>query len=131
MRTDLISDTLTMIRNASRVRKENTDVPKSKLNLAILEILKREGYISNLKVLDSQKLKLIRVYLSYDNQGKPAISGLKRISKPGLRRYVGKDKIPHVLNGLGIAIISTSRGIVSDKEARQLNTGGEVLLYAW
>lgn len=131
MRTDLIADTLTMIRNAAAAKKEHVDVIKSKLNVSILEILQREGYISNLKTLDSQMPKLIRVYLRYDSQGSSVISGLKRISKPSLKRYVKWDKIPKVLNGLGLAIVSTSKGILTDEQARSAKAGGEVLLYIW
>ncbi len=131
MRTDLIADTFTVIRNASRVNKESVDVIKSKLVLEILEILKREGYIRNLKTLDTQNPKLIRVYLEYSPEGKPAISGLRRISKSSLRIYVSCKRIPKVLNGLGLAIISTSKGLVTDKQAREMKIGGEVLGYVW
>lgn len=131
MRTDLIADVLTMIRNAAAVKKENVDVIKSKQGLSILEILQREGYISNLKTLDSQMPKLIRVYLKYDSEGKSAISGLRRISKSSLRKYVSFRRIPKVLNGLGLAILTTSRGIVTDLQAREMKIGGEVILYVW
>lgn len=131
MRTDLVADTLTMIRNAAAAKKENVDVIKSKLNVSILEILQREGYISNLKTLESQMPKLIRVYLRYDSQGKSVITGLKRISKPSLKKYVKWDRIPKVLNGLGLAIVSTSKGILTDEQARSAKAGGEVLLYIW
>ncbi|MEW6008917.1 MAG: 30S ribosomal protein S8 [Candidatus Omnitrophota bacterium] len=131
MRTDLISDTFTVIRNASIVNKESVDVIKSKTVLAILEILKREGYIRNLKVLDTQNPKLIRVYLEYSSEGKPAISGLHRISKSSLRTYVNSKRIPKVLNGLGLAIISTSKGLLTDKQAREMKIGGEVIGFVW
>lgn len=131
MRTDLVADTLTMIRNAAAAKKESVDVINSKMNLAILEILQNEGYISNLKTLDSQMPKLVRVYLRYDSQGKPVITGLKRVSKPGLKKYVKADRMPKVLNGLGLAIISTSRGIITNEKAREDKIGGEVLLYVW
>lgn len=131
MRTDLVADTLTMIRNAAAAKKESVDVINSKMNLAILEILQNEGYISNLKTLDGQMPKLVRVYLRYDSQGKSVITGLKRVSKPGLKKYVKADRMPKVLNGLGLAIISTSRGIVTNEKAREDKIGGEVLLYVW
>ena len=131
MRTDLVADTLTRIRNACAVKAEKADVIKTKLNLAILEILKREDYISNLKVLESQMPKLIRVYLKYDSSGKSAISGLKRISRSGLRRYVGCKKIPRVLNGLGLAILTTAKGVITNKEARKAGVGGEILAFVW
>ncbi len=131
MRTDLVADTLTMIRNAAAAKKESVDVINSKMNLAILEILQNEGYISNLKTLDSQMPKLVRVYLRYDSQGKSVITGLKRVSKPGLKKYVKADRMPKVLNGLGLAIISTSKGIITNEKAREVKLGGEVLLYVW
>ena len=131
MRTDLVADTLTMIRNAAAAKKESVDVINSKMNLAILQILQNEGYISNLKTLDSQMPKLVRVYLRYDSQGKSIITGLKRISKPGLKKYVKADRMPKVLNGLGLAIISTSKGILTNEKAREDKIGGEVLLYVW
>jgi small subunit ribosomal protein S8 len=131
MRTDLIADSLTVIRNASMVRKEKADIIKSKFNLALLEILQREGYIANFKVLDTQVPKLIRVYLKYDSQGKSAISGLQRISRPGLKRYCSATRIPKVLNGLGLAILSTSKGILTDTQARAQKAGGELLVFVW
>ncbi len=131
MRTDLVADTLTVIRNAYMVKKETADVIKSKLALAILDILKREGYISNFKVLDSQSPKLIRVYLKYDAEGKSAIIGLERISKPSLKKYVHAKRIPKVLNGLGLAIISTSQGVLTNKEAKEKKIGGEFIVAVW
>ena len=131
MRTNLVADTLTMIRNACAVGKLHVDVIKSRINLDILEILKQEDYISNLKVLEAQMPKLIRVYLKYDSEGKSAIIGLKFISKPSLKKYVRYSRIPRVLNGLGSAILSTSKGILVDKQAREMKVGGEVLLFVW
>jgi len=131
MRTDLVADSLTMIRNGCRAKKDSVDIIKSNFNMVILELLKKEGYISNLKVLETQMPKRIRVYLKYDSQGESVILGLKRISRPGLKRYVGAKKIPRVLRGLGTAIISTSKGILSDKEAREKKAGGEVVLFVW
>lgn len=129
-RTDPIADLLTMIRNACRAKKDKVDVPAFKMNTEVLNILKREGYIADLKPLDTPNIKLIRVYLKYAGN-KSAIRNLRRISKPGLRVYTPKRKIPTVLRGLGIAVISTSKGIITDKEARELNIGGEILCYVW
>jgi len=129
-RTDLIADTFTMIRNAIMANKENLDAPASNITKAILEIMKREGYIDNLKFIEDKKQGVLRIYLKYI-AGKSAIRSLKRISRPGLRKYVDKGKIPTVIRGKGIAIISTSRGIITDKEAREQGVGGEVLAYLW
>ncbi|MBU2541878.1 MAG: 30S ribosomal protein S8 [Candidatus Omnitrophica bacterium] len=131
MRTDLVADTLTVIRNAYMIKKETVDVIKNNLILSILEILKRENYISNLKVLEGQTPKLIRVYLKYDSEGKSAIIGLERVSKSSLRRYVHAKRIPKVLNGLGLAILTTSKGVVTNKEAREMKIGGEIILSVW
>ena len=129
-RTDPIADLLTSIRNACRVKKDKVDVLASVINREILNVLKREGYIADFKPLDTSKVNLIRVYLKYIGN-RSAITNLKRVSKPGLRVYRSNDKIPNVLRGLGIAIISTSKGIMTDKEARQLKVGGEILCYVW
>lgn len=129
-RTDPIADLLTSIRNASRAKKDKTDVTSSKMNREILTILKREGYIADFKPLDTSKVNLIRVYLKYIGT-RSAITNLRRISKPGLRVYRPTKKIANVLRGLGIAIISTSKGIMTDKEARELKIGGEILCYVW
>ncbi len=129
-RTDLIADTFAMIRNAAMVGKENLDVPASKMNSAIVEIFKREGYVENIKHIDDKKQGILRIYLKYKNK-KSAIIGLKRVSKPSLRVYVEHDKIPRVLRGRGLAIVSTSKGILTDKEARQQGVGGEVVGYIW
>ncbi len=129
-RTDPIADLLTSIRNASRVKKDKTDVTSSKMNREILTILKREGYIADFKPLDTSKVNLIRVYLKYIGT-RSAITNLRRISKPGLRVYRPTKKIANVLRGLGIAVISTSKGIMTDKEARELKVGGEILCYVW
>lgn len=131
MRTDLVADALTIVRNGLAVKKESVDIIKSKLNLAIIEILKREDYLANFKILETHMPKLIRVYLKYDYQGNPAISGLKRISKSSLRRYVGWRKMPRVLNGLGLAIVSTPKGVISNIEAKKEKVGGEVLAFVW
>ena len=122
--TDPIADYLTRIRNANMVRHESLVVPASKMKKDISEILKRE-------VIDDDKQGVIRIFLKYGKNNERVISGLKRISKPGLRSYVKSDAVPKVLNGLGIAIISTSEGVITDKEARAKNVGGEVLAYVW
>ena len=129
--TDPISDMLTIIRNGSRAGKDRVDVKKSRLGEDILTILKREGYISNIKSVEDKKQGIVRVYLKYETGKVPVITDIKRISKPGLRIYVTNDNIPRVLNGYGIAIISTSRGVMTDKAARKEKIGGEVICYAW
>lgn len=129
--TDPISDMLTVIRNGSRAGKDKVDVKKSKLGEAMLKIFKREGYISNYKAIEDKKQGIIRVYLRYSEGKSPVITNISRVSKPSLRIYVTNDNIPKVLNGFGIAILSTSRGIMTDKEARREKVGGEVLCYAW
>ena len=129
-RTDLISDVFTIIRNATRIKKQTTDVPSSSVVKSIAEILQQEGYINNFKFIDDKKQGLLRIYLKYVN-GKPAIMNLKRISKPGLRIYVNKSQIPSVLRGRGTAFISTSSGIITDKQAKEKKIGGEVLGFVW
>ena len=129
--TDSIADALTIIRNGSRARKDKVDIKRSRLSEEILKIFKREGYISNFKAIEDKKQGVIRVYLRYNPDKSPIITGIKKISKPGLRVYVGNDNIPKVLSGFGIAVISTSRGLMTDKEARKEKIGGEVLCYAW
>ena len=129
--TDPIADFLTRIRNANMVYHESLEVPASKIKRDIAEILKREGFIRDVEYIDDDKQGIIRVFLKYGNDKQRVISGLKRISKPGLRTYVKSDSVPKVLNGLGIAIISTSEGVVTDKEARAKKIGGEVLAYVW
>ena len=129
--TDPIADYLTRIRNANMVRHESLDVPASKIKKDISEILKREGLIRDYEVTEDGKQGMIRIFLKYGQNRQRVISGLKRISKPGLRSYVKADDVPKVLNGLGIAILSTSEGVITDKEARAKNIGGEVLAYVW
>ncbi|GEL13248.1 30S ribosomal protein S8 [Lapidilactobacillus concavus DSM 17758] len=129
--TDPIADYLTRIRNANMVRHDALDVPASKIKKDISEILKREGFIRDYEVTEDGKQGMIRVFLKYGQNKQRVISGLKRISKPGLRSYVKADDVPKVLNGLGIAILSTSEGVLTDKEARAKNVGGEVLAYVW
>jgi len=111
-------------------KKENADIPASKTITAILEILKKTGYIDNFKLIEDNKQNILRVYLKYI-AGRPAIKGIKRISKPGLRVYVKSAKVPSVLRGKGLAVVSTSRGVMTDKEARDLKTGGEIIAYIW
>ena len=129
--TDPIADMLTRIRNANSQKFKTVDVPSSKMKLAIAEILLNEGYIKSYEEIKDDAQGMIRIALKYDEKGTKIISGLKRISKPGLRIYASKEELPRVLNGLGIAILSTSKGIMTDKEARKENIGGEVLAYIW
>lgn len=129
-RTDLIADAFAAVRNAVMVKKENVDVPASKMLKSILEILKKEEYIDNFKLIEDNKQGVLRIYLKY-LAGKSAIRNLKRISRPGLRLYVKKDKVPVVLRGRGLAVISTPKGIMTDEEARQQGLGGEVVAYIW
>ena len=128
---DPIADMLTRIRNANTNKHETVLIPQSKTKLAIAEILKEEGYIVDFKAVESEGIKMIEVTLKYGPNGEKVIQGLKRISKPGLRIYANAEQLPKVLNGLGIAIVSTSKGIITDKNARKLNVGGEVLAYVW
>jgi len=129
--TDPIADMLTRIRNAIIARHKDVEIPQSKEKLAIAEILLKEGYIKGYDVIEDGKQGLIRVALKYGKDGQKVILGLKRISKPGLRVYADKNTVPKVLNGLGISIISTSKGILTDKQARELGVGGEVVCYVW
>lgn len=129
--TDPIADMLTRIRNANSAKHKTVDVPASKMKTAIAEILFREGYIKSFEVISNENQGIIRITLKYDEKGTRVIDGIKRISKPGLRVYAGKEELTKVLNGLGIAIISTSKGLKTDKEAREAGMGGEVLAYVW
>ena len=129
--TDPVADMLTRIRNANAAKFKTVDVPASKMKKAIADTLLEEGYIKNIEVIEDGIQGIIRVTLKYDEKGNKVIDGLKRISKPGLRIYASKDELPKVLNGLGIALISTSKGIMTDKKARELGIGGEVLAYIW
>lgn len=128
--TDPISNTLTLIRNATRARHESVDIPSSKMTKAIAEVLKQDGYIENFRFSEDGKQGILRVYLRYHHK-ESVITNLKRISRPGFRVYADKNKIPRVLRGRGLAIISTSKGVVSDKQARELRVGGEVVCYVW
>lgn len=131
MMTDPIADMLTRIRNANMVRHTRVEVPASNVKRAMAEILKKEGFIKDYEYIADKKQGMLRIYLKYGPNQQRVISGLKRISKPGLRVYAGKDELPKVLGGLGIAIISTSHGVMSDREARQSGYGGEVLCFVW
>ncbi len=128
--SDPIADTLTVIRNALHARKETVEFSASKLLERILDIFKNDGYIEDFRLLKDDKQGLLKVYLKYENN-KPVIMGLRRISRPGLRVYTDKMKIPRVLNGLGTAILSTSRGVITNREARKLKVGGEVICTIW
>ncbi len=130
--SDPIADMLTRIRNANTAKHDTVDVPASKMKNSIAEILYTEGYIEKYEIIEDGNFKTIRITLKYGkDKNEKIITGLKRISKPGLRVYAGKEDIPRVLGGLGIAILSTNQGIVTDKEARKLAVGGEVLAYVW
>lgn len=125
--SDPVADFLTRIRNAQKARHPFTDVPASKLKRAMTQILMDKGYVKNYLNVDDGNQGFIRIYLKYERGGRPVIQELKRVSKPGLRRYSGADTLPRVMNGLGIAIVSTSQGLMTDKEARRAGIGGEVL----
>lgn len=129
--TDTVADMLTRIRNANQLRYETVSVPSTKMTRAIADILVNEGYISGYEKEENKTGEMIILNLKYGKKKERVITGLKRISKPGLRVYASKDELPKVLNGLGIAIISTSKGLKTDKEARALGVGGEVLAYVW
>ena len=131
MKSDPIADLLTRIRNASRAEHEKVDIPASKLKIRIVEILKEEGFVKNFRVLEDRKQGTLRVYLKYGAGNEKMISGLVRVSTPGRRIYVGHDKIPSILGGMGLALLSTSRGVLTDREARKQQAGGEVLAYVW
>ena len=129
--TDPIADFLTRIRNANMAKHESLEVPASKIKRSIAEILKNEGFIRDYEFIEDNKQGIIRVFLKYGKNGERVISGIRRISKPGLRSYVKADAVPKVLNGLGIAILSTSEGVMTDKDARAKKLGGEVIAYIW
>lgn len=129
--TDTVADMLTRIRNASKAKHEKVDIPSSTLKAEIARILKEEGYIKNVKTVNDGKKSVLRVFLKYSAANENVISGIERVSTPGRRMYAGKEKIPRVLNGLGIAIVSTSKGLMTDKAARESNVGGELLCKVW
>jgi small subunit ribosomal protein S8 len=129
--SDPIADMLTRIRNSNKVRTEKVDIPSSKIKQELARVLKDEGFISNYKNIPDRKQGILRLYLKYGTDKKRVITGIRRISKSGLRKYASVEKIPKVLGGLGIAIISTSRGIMTDKQCRKNKIGGEVICYVW
>ncbi|MDO9574144.1 MAG: 30S ribosomal protein S8 [Candidatus Contubernalis sp.] len=129
--TDPIADMLTRIRNANRVQLDQVEIPSSKVKLALAEILKSEGFIREFEYRKDTKQGIIRVYLKYGASKERVITGIKRVSKPGLRVYVNNDELPKVLGGLGIAVVSTSKGLMTDRDARKTGVGGEVLCYVW
>ncbi|MBR3173735.1 MAG: 30S ribosomal protein S8 [Eubacterium sp.] len=130
--SDPVADMLTRIRNANTAKHDTVDVPASKIKVAIAEILDKEGYIEGFEVVEEGNFKNIRITLKYGkDRNEKVITGLKKISKPGLRVYAGKDNLPKVLGGLGVAIISTNKGVITDKEARKEKVGGEVLAFVW
>lgn len=129
--TDPIADLLTRVRNASTAKHPNVDIPASNMKKAICQILVEEGFVRNMQVIEDKKQGLIRVTLKYQENGSPVIAGLRRVSKPGLRIYSSCEDMPKVMRGLGTAIISTSKGVMTDKAARKANVGGEVLAFVW
>jgi small subunit ribosomal protein S8 len=131
MHSDPMADMLTRIRNASRAEHEKVDIPASKLKVRVAEILKDEGFIKNFRVLEDGKQGVLRVYLKYGTANEKMISGLVRVSTPGRRVYVSHDQIPTVLGGMGVAVLSTSRGVLTGRAARRDKIGGEVLAYVW
>ena len=129
--TDTIADLLTRIRNASTAKHATVDIPASNVKKAIVEILLNEGYIKSYQVVEDGKQGIIRITLKYDENRTPVISGIRRVSKPGLRIYSSCEDMPKVMRGLGVAIVSTSKGIITDKKARELGVGGEILAFVW
>jgi small subunit ribosomal protein S8 len=129
--TDPIADMLTRIRNANLARHEHVAIPASKLKLEIAKVLKVQGYIQKYDLVDDKRQGQIRIHLRYGQGGDPIIAGIRRVSRPGLRVYVDMERIPRVLGGLGVAVLSTSRGVLTDREARRRGVGGEVLCYVW
>ena len=129
--TDPIADMLTRIRNALMASYNSVDVPGSRMKINIAKVLKSEGFIKNFKLIDDKKQGIIKIYFKYDEKGVPTIDGLKRVSKPGCRIYAKTSNIPKVLNGFGINILSTSRGIITDKQAREMGVGGEIICSIW
>jgi len=131
MLTDPIADMLTRMRNSILIKSEKVDVPASKIKVEIAKILKEEGFIKSYKIIKDKKQGILRITMKYTQENEPVLSGLKRISKPGRRVYVGKDKIPRVMGGVGVAVITTPNGVLSDKACRFQGVGGEVLCYVW
>ena len=131
MVTDPVADMLTRIRNGSLAEHEKVDIPSSKLRVRLAEILKEEGFIKNFRLIEDKRQGVLRIYLKYGPGQERVISGLRRVTKPGKRRYVGADRIPSVLGGMGVAILSTPQGVLTDRESRKAKVGGEVLCYVW
>src|SRR5262247_598841 len=131
MVTDPVADMLARIRNGSLAEHEKVDIPTSKLKVRLAEILKEEGFIKNFRLMEDKRQGVLRIYLKYGPGQERVISGLRRVSKPGRRLYVGADRIPSVLGGMGVAILSTPRGVLTDRESRKAKVGGEVLCYVW
>jgi len=129
--TDPIADMLTRIRNAQRASHELVNIPSSKLKINVAKVLKSEGYIKNFRIISDGQHRFIRIFLKYDKEGVAIIEGIKRVSKPGCRVYAGSDEVPKVLNGYGINILSTSKGLMTDNEARKMRVGGEILCAVW
>lgn len=129
--TDPIADMLTRIRNALMASYDTVDIPRSRLKLDIAKVLKSEGFIKNYKIISDKKQGIIRIFFKYDENGEPLIDGLKRVSKPGCRIYAKSDQIPKVLNGFGINILSTSKGVITDGQAKKIGVGGEILCSVW
>jgi small subunit ribosomal protein S8 len=129
--TDPIADMLTRIRNAARASHDSADIPGSRMKINIAKVLKSEGYIKNFRIVSDGRHRMIRVFLNYDEHGQPVIGGLKRVSKPSRRVYCRHDEIPAVLGGFGINIVSTSKGLVTDKQAREQSVGGEIVCSVW
>ncbi len=129
--TDFVGDFLTVIRNASKAHKDKVTAPASKMTVRIAELLKEEGFVENVKPFSEDKKQFVRIHLKYMNGKRPAIQGLKRVSTPGRRRYVPSDAIPRIQGGLGVALVSTSKGIITDREARKSKIGGELLCTVW
>ena len=129
--SDPLADMLTRIRNAGMVRYETVDVPMSNLKVGVAKVLREEGYITDYQIIEDSKQGILRIVLKYGPHDERVISGLRRVSKPGLRKYVKADEIPKVMSGLGISILSTSKGVITDREARRLSIGGEILCEAW
>ena len=129
--TDPIADFLTRIRNANMIRKDRVEMPSSKLKRSLANVLKQEGFIRNYRYLDNKKQGVLRIYLKFGSEKERVITGIQRASKPSVRMYVGKDEIPRIRGGIGVAILSTTQGIMSGKQARKRGVGGEVLCYVW
>jgi small subunit ribosomal protein S8 len=129
--TDPISDMINRISNASKTKKEKVDIPASKLKAEIARVLKNEGYISNCKVIEDRKQGILRIYLKYTADKRSVITGIKKVSRSGRRAYKGTDELPRILAGLGTAVVSTNKGLMTDKEARLAKIGGEVICYIW